>query len=177
MNRDNIIYDHNVVEFAQVGVQFCALLEQCAQLQKADLTDQLTKLMPLMYLKALLLPKVESQGDFLPDGQVTEDDYNYVRNSLYAIIGKDDEYLDFCYDRDGETDESQWKSLSEGLADIYQPVRNFLATYQTGVELNIEDALWKLQDEFELYWGQTLVDSLRQLHRLKMNNEDITDEI
>ena len=66
-----------------------------------------------------------------------------------------------------QTEESRWCSVSEGLADIYQALRNFVAVYQQRLEPCMLDALWQLQDNFELYWGQTLLDTLRQLHRIR----------
>lgn len=132
--------------------------------------DTMLKLLPLMYLKAQLLPRVDSEGDFLPNGVVTEDDYNWIRRVVYDILGEEDTYLDVLYESDREGDDSRWKSVSEHLADIYQPVRNFLAVYQDGVEDCMLDALWALSDNFELYWGEALVDAMKRLHHLKYKN-------
>ncbi len=161
------IYQHDVLEFVQVAVQFCSQLEQAREQSRQELTGTLLKLMPLMYLKAQLLPKVESSGSFLPDEQVTEQDYEFIRLGIHDVLGSDDEYMDVAYDEMMQTDETRWKSISENLADIYQPVRNFLSTYQQGIEDCMFDALWEIQDQFELYWGEALVDSLRRLHRLQ----------
>lgn len=166
------IYSHDVIEFVQVAVQFCGQLEQAESQSRSELIETLLKLMPLLYLKAQLLPKVESNGTFLPDEQVTEQDYEYVRQGVYSLLASDDEYLDVSYDEMMQTDETRWKSISENLADIYQPVRNFLATYQQGVEDCMYDALWQVQDQFELFWGEALVDSLRRLHRLQYAVKD-----
>lgn len=173
---EKVIYQHDVIEFAQVAVQYCALLEQCNEAVRTELVDKLLKLMPLMYMKALLLPKVESDGSFLPDEQVTEQDYEYVRYGMANQLGNDDEYLDVVSDDMLQTDEVEWKRVSEHLADIYQPVRNFLAVYQGGVEDCMQDALWSLVDTFELYWGESLVEALRRLHRIKFAIKENEDE-
>ena len=175
-NSDKIIYQHNVLEFAQVAVKFCALLEQCSEHPRKELADTLLKLIPLLYLKAELLPRVESDGTFLPDEQVTEQDYEYVRGTLAAVLGDTDEYLAVVYDEMMQTDETQWRRVSEQLADVYQPVRNFLATYQSGLEDCMQDALWSLTDSFELYWGQSLLDALTRLHHMKYAIKDTDDE-
>ncbi|MCQ2196719.1 MAG: DUF5063 domain-containing protein [Bacteroidaceae bacterium] len=174
---EKTIYQHDVLEFAQVAVQFCALLEQCGDKTRRELTETLLKLIPLLYLKAELLPDVESDGAFLPDDQVTEQDYDFVRCSLAGVLGNEDEYLDVVFDEMMQTDDTQWKRISENLADVYQPVRNFLATYQGGLEDCMQDALWALKDNFELYWGESLVDALRRLHRIKyaIKNDDDED--
>lgn len=173
----SVVYHHDVIEFVQVAVQFCSHLEQAQTLNRNELVDTLLKLMPLLYLKAQLLPSVESNGSFLPDDQVTEQDYEFVRQGIHDILGSEDEYLDVAYDEMMQTDETRWKTISENLADIYQPVRNFLATYQQGVEDCMHDALWQVADQFELYWGESLVDALRRLHRLHyaMRDDDPTN--
>lgn len=175
-SSEKVIYHHDVLEFVQVAVQYCATLEQYAEATRSELIDHLLKVMPLMYLKALLLPKVESDGSFLPDEQVTEQDYDFVRLGLADILGNEDEYLDVIYDEMMQTDDTGWKRISEHLADIYQPVRNFLATYQAGVEDCMNDALWSLVDSFELYWGEALVDALRRLHHVKFAIKENDDE-
>ncbi|MBQ0049655.1 MAG: DUF5063 domain-containing protein [Bacteroidales bacterium] len=163
---DKPIYQHNTIEFTQVAVQFCALLEQGREQAKKEIVETLLKLLPLLYLKAQMLPKVESNGAFMPKDAVTEADYDYVRYALADMLGEDDEYLDVCYEKLMATDDTEWKRVSEQLADIYQPIRNFLATYQGGLEDCMTDALWCVRDSFELYWGEALVDSLRRLHRI-----------
>ena len=166
-----IVYRHEVLEFATVAVEYCAFLEQSQGRRREDFIGTMLKLLPLLYLKAQLLPRVESVGEWLPREQVTESDYEFVRGIAYDLLGNDDRYLDVSYEDELETDEMQWRSVSEHLADIYQPVRNFLAVYQDGVEDCMLDALWALTDNFELYWGQALVDALKRLHWL--SNEEL----
>jgi len=169
------VYHHDVLEFVQVAVQFCGHLEQSQGQHRTEFVDTLLKLMPLLYLKAQLLPKVESNGSFIPDEQVTEQDYEFIRQSIRDLLSSEDEYLDVSYDEMMQTDETRWKNISENLADIYQSVRNFLAAYQQGVEDCMYDALWEVQDQFELFWGEALVDALRRLHRIRYSmheNED-----
>ena len=161
------IYSHNVLEFVTVAIEFCAYLEQSQGRNRGDFLETMLKLLPLLYVKAQLLPQVDSEGDFLPQGKVTEDDYNFIRRTVYDILPNEDQYLDVSYDRDMETDETQWQSLSEHMADIYQPVRNFLAVYQDGVEDCMTDALWALRDNFELYWGEAAVNALKRLHVIR----------
>ena len=107
--------------------------------------------------------------------KVTEYDYNYIRSIVADILGEREQYLDVSYEDELTTDETQWKSVSEHLADIYQPVRNFLAVYQDGIEDCMTDALWYLMDNFELYWGQAVVDSMKRLHWMKYS-EKLDDE-
>ena len=164
---ENPIYAHDTLEFVTVAAQYCALLEKSEEQTEEVFAGTLLKLLPLLYMKVQLLPEVETEGDFVPDGQVTEDDYNFVRNGVYRLMHEHDEYEMLVWDEDMQTDESRWQSVSEGLADIYQALRNFVAVYQQRLEPCMQDALWQLRESFELYWGQTLLDTLRQLHRIR----------
>ena len=163
----NPIYAHDTLEFVTVAAEYCALLEKSDERTEEELVGTLLKLLPLLYMKAQLLPEVETDGAFVPDDQVTEEDYNFVRDNLYRLLHEHDEYEMLVWDEDMQTEESRWCSVSEGLADIYQALRNFVAVYQQRVEACMPDALWQLRDNYELYWGQTLLDTLRQLHRIK----------
>ena len=175
---ENPIYAHNTLEFVTVAAEYCALLEttdneslpvpeQSKEQTTETLIETLLKLLPLLYMKVQLLPKVDTEGAFVPADQVTEEDYNYVRNGLFSLLKEYDEYEMLVWDEDMQTEESRWCSVSEGLADIYQALRNFVAVYQQRVEPCMLDALWQVHDNFELYWGQTLLDTLRQLHRIR----------
>lgn len=164
---ENPIYAHDTLEFVTVAAEYCALLEKCEERTEGELVGTLLKLLPLLYMKVQLLPEVETDGAFVPNDQVTEDDYNFVREGAWRLLHEHDEYEMLVWDEDMQTEESRWCSVSEGLADIYQALRNFVAVYQQRVEPCMLDALWQLRENFELYWGQSLLDTLRQLHRIR----------
>jgi len=174
---ENPIYAHDTLEFVTVAAEYCALLEKGGQHTAAELIGTLLKLLPLLYMKAQLLPEVETDGAFVPNGQVTEDDYNYVRDGAYSLLKEHDEYETLVWDEDMQTEESRWCSVSEGLADLYQVLRNFVAVYQQRLEPCMLDALWQLRENFELYWGQTLLDTLRQLHKVNYHTLSVEDDI
>ncbi len=64
---ENPIYSHNTLEFVTVAAEFCAYLEQLEGKGRSEFVATMQKLLPLLYLKAQLLPQVDSEGDFLPD--------------------------------------------------------------------------------------------------------------
>ena len=174
--KESPIYAHDTMEFVTVAAQYCAFLEKDETQTEKAFVGTLLKLLPLIYMKVQLLPEVATEGAFVPAGQVTEADYDFVRNSAYRILHLHDEYEMLVWDEDLQTDESKWCSVSEGLADVYQALRNFVAVYQQRLEPCMEDALWQLREDFELYWGQTLLDTLRQLHRIRYTLPDKADE-
>ena len=195
---ENPIYAHDTLEFVTVAAEYCALLERTTdngQQTTDELVGTLLKLLPLLYMKVQLLPEEppsvspsmgrneeslalerEVWRGSVPYDRVTEDDYNYVRDGLYSLLHEHDEYEMLVWDEDMQTEESRWCSVSEGLADIYQALRNFVAVYQQRLEPCMQDALWQVKEDFELYWGQTLLDTLRQLHRIRYNMVANADE-
>lgn len=57
MDNHAIIYDKQVIEFMAVAVKFCSLLEQDNTPAREEWVDNMVKLLPLLYLKAWLLPE------------------------------------------------------------------------------------------------------------------------
>lgn len=163
----NIVFSKNVVEFVTVGVQYCSFLEGFSDTSSSELTDKLTKLLPLLYLKASLLPDLEVEYDIYPEVSVTEEDYNYIVSRLFALFKGDDSYLEVFLEDMKYSDTPISASISEDIADIYQDIKNFIAIYEQGIEENMFEALFSCRENFKLYWGQKLVNVLRALHSLK----------
>lgn len=65
------------------------------------------------------------------------------------------------------SDQPITRYISEGLADIYQDIKDFIFVFRQGVNRNMHNALATCQDNFKLYWGQKLVNTLRALHEVK----------
>ena len=175
-DKKTIVYSRNTVEFVTVAAEFCAYLEQSEGRKCRDFTDTVLKLLPLLYLKAALLEDIEGAEDFLPEAFVSEQDYEFVRLTLSALLGEKDDYLDFCNEGVKFSDEPAVKTISEDLADIYQALKNFVETYRIGLEENMYEAVAEVRNAFVLYWGQTLTNAMRALHRVRYSPEDDEDE-
>ncbi|NDW19202.1 DUF5063 domain-containing protein [Dysgonomonas sp. 216] len=167
----NIVFSKNAVEFVTVAVQYCGYLENLDE-EEALVTDKLTKLLPLLYLKATMLPESEMQDEADPEETVTEDVYNFILSRVYDIYGQNDTYLEvFLQDmKYSETPISA--SISEDVTDIYQDLKNFITIYERGVVEYANDALYICNENFKAYWGQKLVNVLRALHSLKYSGEN-----
>lgn len=165
--RYSTVYARDVMEFVTVAAEFCAYLEQSECRRQAEFVETTLKLLPLLYLKASLLPRREEQEDFWMEEFVTEQDYEWLQGVIRNVMGDNDTYMDLCSDESAGYDEVAAKTVSEDLADIYQAVRNFVGAYQTGNEDNMQEAVAIVASRFELYWGQTLVNVMRALHRVR----------
>ena len=163
-----IVYSRDSIEFVTVAVQYCAYLENFDNnIAQTELTDKLTKILPLLYLKASLVPETDTVNEDDPEISVTEEDYNYIISKLGNVFGKDDTYLEvFLQDmKYSETPISA--SICEDLVDIYQDLKNFVTIFERGITENMNDALYMCFENFKIYWGQKLVNVLRALHSLK----------
>lgn len=89
-----IIFDKNTVEFVTVAAEFCGFLERVNETKRRTFVDTVLKLLPLLYLKASLLPQGERIDEFDPETFVTEGDYERVRCAIAALMGEKDDYLD-----------------------------------------------------------------------------------
>ncbi len=166
MSTEKEIYSHNVLEFATAAVSFCQTLEHASELGAADFVERMLRIAPLVYLKARLLPAICLQTDDAPADQVTEQDYNFVLMGVRQLMGEHDEYVQVADPDELATELTEWKSVSEQLADVYQPVRNFLAVYEDAADWQMEAALEALEQSFTEYWGADLLDAMSRLHRL-----------
>lgn len=174
--ENEIVYSRNTVEFVTVAAEFCAFLEQSEGRKRRDFVDTMLKLLPLLYLKASLVPHVEGDEEFYPEEFVTEQDYEYLRAMLSDIMAGEDDYMDLNNQDVRFSDEPVVRSVSEDLADIYQALKNFVETYRLGVEYNMAEAVAAVAERFGLYWGQEVADVLKALHRVKYRLSESDDE-
>lgn len=165
--ESQVIFDRNVIEFVTVAVEFCKYLEQAEGTERAKFVDTALKILPLLYLKASLLPPCETLGDEPLESYVTEETYEVLRLNLADILGEKDDYLDVFVSEMKYSDQPITKYISEELADIYQDIRDFIFVFQLGLNETMNDSLAVCQENFRLYWGQKLVNTLRALHEVK----------
>ena len=173
----DIIYNKNVIDFVTVAVEFCAFLEKEESQSRQQWLDNMLKILPLMYVKASLLPETLAIDDEEPPTFVKESDYLRVANRVAEIMGDEDAYLDVFVDDMKYSDTPVSAFVSENIADIYQDVRNFVSVYQYELTEQMNDALYICVNNFREYWGQKLVNSLRPLHALKYSELETNEEI
>ena len=170
------IFDKNVIEFVTVAAEYCAFLERQDLMTRTEFVDKVLKILPLLYLKASLLPKFEQLNDEVLESYVTEDQYESIRSKVAAIMADKDDYLDVFIEDMRYSDQPIGKNISEDLADIYQDIRDFIFIFQLGMNETMNDALFICQENFKLLWGQKLVNTLRPLHEVRYNTDSDEDE-
>ena len=170
------IFDKNVIEFVTVAAESCAFLERAESMKRSTFVDTSLKILPLLYLKASMLPKCETIGDEAPETYVTEEVYEILRINLAGLMGDKDDYLDVFVQDMVYSDQPIKKSISEDLADIYQDIKDFIFVFQLGLNETMNDSLAICQENFGMLWGQKLVNTLRALHDVKYNLQDNEEE-
>jgi hypothetical protein len=172
----DIPYNKSVIDFITVAVEFCAFLEKEEVQSRSEWIDSMLKILPLMYLKASLLPETSAINDEDPPTFVKENDYLRVANRVSEIMSDEDTYLDVFVEDMKYSDTPVSAFVSENVADIYQDVRNLVSIYQYELTEQMNDALHACITNFREYWGQKLVNSLRPLHAMKYSESDEMNE-
>lgn len=166
-NNSQVIFDKNAVEFVTVAAEFCGFMERVSDMKRRDFVDKSLKLLPLLYLKASLLPACERMEESDPETFVTETDYEVVRSSVASLLGEYDDFLEVFLDDMAYSDTPIHQNISECLADIYQPLKDFICVFQLGLEQIMNDSLAICRELFAEFWGQRLVNVMRALHDVK----------
>lgn len=173
-NNDQAIYSRSSIEFITVANEYCGFLELHQEFSPVDFVDKATKLLPLLYLKVSLLPKLTQQLEEEPEKFVTEYDYNNVINNIAEKLGEKNDYLEVFHEDMQYSETPIVAYISENLADIYQDLKDMLTNFELASEQVMNDALALCQDNFKTYWGTSLTNVLRALHHI--NYTDTLDQ-
>lgn len=101
---------------------------------------------------------------------VDEDYYNSVRRHMGQLLGPDDVFLETFEEDMKYSDTPIAASVSECLADIFQPLYNFISIVKDTEGEQLEGAYRHCHEEFVAYWSQTLVNVLRALNHIYYKN-------
>lgn len=171
----DVVYSRNVIEFATVANEFCTFAESVSEHTRKDFLGKLQKMLPLLYLKASLLPGLNELEDSedTPEKFVTESDYTFILRKLSSKMGEFDSYPEIFEPGVALGDANVEANISENVADIYQDLKDFILSYRIGTVEVMRATLWECRNNFEQYWGQRLVNGLRAVHMLVHGNTNI----
>ena len=174
--KTNAVYDRNTVEFVTVALEYCTFVEKASQMEVFDFVDKATKILPLLYLKAALLPEVEVDDMFDPELYVTESMYDAVRTGVASLLGEHDTYLDTFRPDMAYSETPIAAFISEDLVDVYQDVGNFVSLFRQGNEEVMQEAVALCRTNFCNYWGQRLLNALKALHDLRYSDDELNEQ-
>jgi hypothetical protein len=176
MNMDTSsdpVYSRNVIEFVAVANEFCKYTEHASELKGDELLKILQRILPLMYLKASLLPQMTPYFEDGNEKFVTESDWIRIDDTLKEKFGTANDFLEVFDERISDSEGPVISQISENMADIYQDIKDFLLLYQTGTSEVMNDAVWECRTNFESFWGQKLLNALRAIHKFIYSGEEI----
>ena len=167
------VYSRNVVEFVAVANEYCKYAEHAGELKGDEMLRILQRLLPLLYLKASLLPDLEPFFEDENEKFVTESDWFRINDAFKDKFGTANDYLELYDEKYIESETPVPSSLAENMADIYQDLKDFLLLYQTGTQEVMNDAIWECRLNFENIWGQKVVNALKAIHKFIYSGKEI----
>jgi hypothetical protein len=171
---NSLVYSKNVIELITVANEFCSFLERSDEMESADFLSRLQKMLPLLYLKASLLPKFEFEADDELEKYVTEVEYNLIQQKILVHTSAGDDYQEVFMQGMQFSESALTSSIAENVADVYQDMKDLVMSFRTMNDEVMEQALWESQNNFAQIWGQKLVNCLRAVHNL-IYSENIAD--
>lgn len=163
------------IEFLTISVEFCKFIENPLS-DKTDFLSKLSKLLPLIYLKAAMVEPKEPIYDDTPEKFVDENDYEAVRGDLQNLLGDKDQYLTAIHPDIALSDSVIAASISEDIADVYQSLKDFTEVAKIGNEDLMNDALIVCIEDFRAFWGTRLLSAELAIHQILVNGFDEEDE-
>ena len=177
MKQENQNFNKDVIEFVTVAVQFCLLAENANQIERKDFIDKMTKIIPLLYLKASMLPQYDDLDDMFIEQFVEEENYNIIRANIAMLLGQYDDFLEVFVEDMKYSDTPILSTISENIADIYQEVKDFVMNYKIAANDEVLfEAVAKCYNDFKFSWGQKLVNVLRPLHEMRYQLDSFDEE-
>lgn len=164
---DSTEISRNTLSFIGLATEYCAALEAAPQTEKEEFVATMLRLLPRIYITVGDLELPASIEEYEPLATYLDADrYDQIRGGVAAVMGGDDTYLD-TFEQDMKYSETPIGcSISESLADIYQPLINCALAVRDSDGGLASEATARCKEEFEEYWGQTLCNVLRPLHSL-----------
>lgn len=160
---EKIVYSDEVIAFTALAGKYCNMVDCVAAFSQRDFVDKSLRLLSILYVKALSLPQIEPIDTDLIEKTVTQEEWDEVCNAVAAKLAGFDSYTETF---DPLAGDGAMASLSEGFADIFQDMKDYLSLMQMGSPEMMNDAIWECVNNFKNYWGQRLVNIVRVLHHL-----------
>ena len=164
--KQHPVHSKNVIEFITVAAEYCLFLENSTQENTLSFIDKIIKIIPLLYLKTLLLPPLEPALYETLNQFISEEEYNLIHRQIIDLIGQYDEYLEVFHPDMPYSDTPILASISEDLADIYQNLKDTVTNFQSADLQIMNDVLAICKENFQHYWGQKSLNALRALHNV-----------
>jgi hypothetical protein len=164
---------NNTLAFIALSNEYCSAIENANQSERAEFVDSMTRLLPRIYITASDIPEPSllDDGDVYVNDALDEDYYDSMRRNVETVLGEDDTYLEVFEEDMKYSDTPIGASVSEGLADIFQVLFNYLETVREAPSELIEPITATVREDFANYWSQKLCNVLRAINTIKYSHD------
>lgn len=176
MTEDNI--RTRLLGVTSLATEYCAICENAREMEKYEFIDRMLDALPRIYLEFHDISAddmvVLEEWDYQPD-YVDEDYYESIRRHIEAVMGPDDIFLE-TFEEDMKYSETPIAaSISESLADLFQPLYNFISVVKDSEGDKLVEAYINCKEDFISYWSQTLCNVLRALNNVRYSSSAEND--
>lgn len=156
-----------------LAAEYCSALENARGAQKEEFVAEMLNYLPRLYwhFSDLEIDDTAEEADYgYYPSYVDEDFYEAVRRNAESVLGEDDVFLE-TFEQDMKySDTPIAASISECLADIFQPLYNFLSVVKESEGEQSAGAYCECRENFIAYWSQTLCNVMRALNHIRYGN-------
>ena len=158
-----------IIAITALSAEYCRALQTCQEMEQAEFVDRMLNLLPRLYLAFTDVVPEESMNfeEEYFESYVDEDFYESIRRNVEMLMGPDDTFLETFEENMKYSDTPIAASISESLADIFQPLFNFISIVKDSEGEKANAAYRDCRENFAAYWAQTLCNVLRALNNLK----------
>ncbi len=163
-----------LISVASLSARYCLALEKAREAEKRDFIVELLGYLPRLYWEFSDIRvednSIDPEYEYFPE-YVDEDYYETIRRNIETLMGEDDVFLETFEEDMKYSDTPVAASISESLADIFQPLYNFISVVNDSEGESLEKAFRECKENFEAYWSQSVCNVMRALNRLRYNPE------
>ncbi len=168
MTEDNM--RQRLLALTSLAADYCAVCENAGEMEKSEFIDRMLDSLPRLYWEffdistddVVVLEEYDCFSSY-----VDEDYYESVRRHIESVLGPDDVFLETFEEDMKYSDTPIAASVAESLADIFQPLFNFISVVKDTDGDSIIEAYMQCKEDFVSYWSQTLCNVLRALNHIK----------
>lgn len=170
---------NNALSVIAMANEYCRAVELAPSTEPLEFVAKIVKLLPRIFIAVNDLPADgEADADFGFDtAHLEEDYYNQVRAAMAATLGEADTYLETMHEDMKYSDSPIAATVSEGLADIFQVLYDFVEDVRESDPEQTCGHLASLREQFTEYWSETLCNVMRPLNAILRHPDDFfTDD-
>lgn len=168
---ENLDTKSKVIAVTALSAEYCHTLEICRDLEFEEFLLKMLNLLPRLYLAFTEVSPddimiMEGEDEYF-ESYVDEDFYDSIRRNVESLLGPDDTFLETFEENMKYSDTPIAASISECLADIFQPLFNFISIVKDTEGEKMLPAYVECRENFASYWAQTLCNVLRAINYLQ----------